>query len=323
MVEILRLLCEFLEYDFGQSWSFDYWSAELIPGDAWHSFSDAYARFSELNRTIRFNRETGLPGRVWNQGHALWISDVTQEPDFGRAAMAARAGLRSAFAFPIALGPEVLGVIELLSPDIHEPDDDLFKIVTNIGNQIGQFFARKRAEEEKADLTQERLLILDSASEGIYGVDLRGCITFMNRSAARMFRCDPAEVSGKNSHELFHYKRPDRLPYAAQDCPIQTLFKTGEGIRCDVEYFWRTDGTHLAADYAVFPVTENRQIKERSSALTTLLTASGWRSNFATLRNWKPWAVWRRESRTRSIPRFNLSAITPGSSRTHFETKPR
>ena len=260
-VEILRLLCEFLEYDFGQSWSLDYWSAELIAGESWHAASEKFEQFESRNRTIRFERDRGLPGRVWSAGAVLWVPDVTQDPNFCNAQALIEAGLRNALAFPIALGPEILGVIELFSREIHEPEDELLKITANIGNQIGQFLARKRAEEERARLTQERLLILDSASEGIYGVDLRGYITFMNRSAARMFRCDPADVNGKNSHELFHHTRPDGSAYAQQDCPIQTLFKTGEGVHSDQEYFWRTDGTHLAVDYAVFPVIESGQIK--------------------------------------------------------------
>jgi len=186
---------------------------------------------------------------------------VSQETEFRNPERAVQAGLRSSFAFPISLATEVLGVIELFSPEAREPDDDLRTIVTNIGSQIGQFLARKRAEEQKERLTQERLLILDSASEGIYGLDLNGCVTFMNRAAARMFRCNAAEMNGKHLHELFHHSHPDGSPYPVQDCPIVTVFATGEGSRSDREYFWRTDGTHLAVDYSAFPVIEAGRIK--------------------------------------------------------------
>jgi PAS domain S-box-containing protein len=258
---ILKVLCEFLEYDFGQTWIFDHWSAELIAAESWESGGGGYAQFEKFNRGIRFERGTGLPGRTWETGKSLWVADVSKDPDFGRTQTAVEHGLQSVFAFPITLGAEVLGVVELFSKEVREPDEELLKAVANIGTQIGQFAARKRAEEEKEKVTKERVQLLDCASEGIYGLDLNGCITFMNRAAARMFGCDPAEVSGKNSHALFHHTYPDGTAYALEDCPTVQVLKTGEGARIDDEFFWRTDGTHLAVDYSVFPVIEEGNIK--------------------------------------------------------------
>ncbi len=259
--KILRVVCEFLEYDFGQVWVFDPWSEELSSVDAWQPLARQYEAFEEFNRRIRFEREQGLPGRAWATGSPLWIADVSQDLTFGRAEAARQAGLQSALAFPITLGPDVLGVVEIFSKERRELDDELLKLVANIGNQIGQFYARKMAQEERARLTQERLLILDCAAEGIYGIDLKGCITFTNRSASRMFRCEPANVNGKNSHALFHHTHPDGSAYLNDDCPIEQALKTGQDARSDEEYFWRTDGTHLAADYSVFPVMEAGNIK--------------------------------------------------------------
>jgi PAS domain S-box-containing protein len=260
-IQILRVLCESLEYDFAQAWTFDHGATEFIAAEAWHVPSEKYTEFAAFNRGLRFEPGVGVPGRAWAGGSPLWVPDVSQETEFRNPERAVQAGLRSSFAFPISLATEVLGVIELFSPEAREPDDDLRTIVTNIGSQIGQFLARKRAEEQKEHLTQERLLILDSASEGIYGLDLNGCVTFMNRAAARMFRCNAAEMNGKHLHELFHHSHPDGSPYPVQDCPIVTVFATGEGSRSDREYFWRTDGTHLAVDYSAFPVIEAGRIK--------------------------------------------------------------
>jgi PAS domain S-box-containing protein len=258
-IQILRVLCESLEYDFGQAWSLDCGSGELVSAETWQGTLGADTGFVALKQTRRLGRGKGLPGRAWAAGGALWIPDVAEDSEYARAETLA--GLRSALAFPITLGQEILGVIELFSAEVLEPDDELLRILTNIGNQIGQFLARKRAEEQKARLMQERLLILDCASEGIYGLDLNGCITFMNRSAARMFRCDPQGLIGQHLHELFHHTHPDGTAYPAQDCPIVTVFSTGEGSRSDQEYFWRTDGTHLAVDYSAFPVIEEGHIK--------------------------------------------------------------
>ena len=258
---ILKLLCEFLEYDFGQIWMFDHWSAELIAAESWHFPPEKYKQLENSSRELRFERGEGLPGRSWEEGRPLWISDMKETTDLSRARTAIDEGLHSAMAFPITLKAEVLGVVELFSREIREPDEELLKAVVNIGTQLGQFVARKKAEQEKERLTKERVLLLDCASEGIYGLDLNGCITFMNRAAAKMFRCEPADVSGKSSHALFHHTRPDGSAYPSEECPVSQVLNSREGTRLDHEYFWRTDGTYLPVDYSVFPVIEEGCIR--------------------------------------------------------------
>jgi signal transduction histidine kinase len=66
-------------------------------------------------------------------------------------------GLQGAFGFPILLDDEVLGVLEFFSHEIKDPDDELLRMVSSVGGQIGQFTKRKRVEEERADfLERER-----------------------------------------------------------------------------------------------------------------------------------------------------------------------
>jgi C4-dicarboxylate-specific signal transduction histidine kinase len=71
---------------------------------------------------------------------------VAIDPKFERADITTREGLHAAFALPILLNGEVLGVIELISRDVWQSDQDLLVSMTTIGSQIGQFMERKRAE---------------------------------------------------------------------------------------------------------------------------------------------------------------------------------
>src|SRR4029079_18694669 len=59
-----------------------------------------------------------------------------------------------AFGFPILVGNDIWGVVEFLSSEIREPDDELMNLAAGIGGQIGQFTQRKRAEQELADLLE-------------------------------------------------------------------------------------------------------------------------------------------------------------------------
>ena len=58
---------------------------------------------------------------------------------------------------------------------------------------------RLRAEAALAQLNRRHKLILDSAGEGIYGVDLEGRTTFVNPAAARMLGWDVEELIGQLS----------------------------------------------------------------------------------------------------------------------------
>ncbi|HZW34810.1 MAG TPA: response regulator, partial [Isosphaeraceae bacterium] len=112
----------------------------------WHSPTCRADEFIALSRRTTFARGVGIPGRVWASGRPAWVPDVTQDANFPRTGVAAREGLHGAFGFPIVVGSDVLGVMEVFSDEIQQPDEDLLQVLTAIGSQIGQFLKRKEAE---------------------------------------------------------------------------------------------------------------------------------------------------------------------------------
>src|SRR5207248_11299589 len=79
-----------------------------------------------------------------------------------RAPQATKERLHSAFYFPIKLTDEVLGVIECMSREVREPDEDFLEMVSDIGLQFGQFIERKRAEKSLHAKESQLRLITDS-----------------------------------------------------------------------------------------------------------------------------------------------------------------
>ena len=57
----------------------------------------------------------GRLGQVWRSAKPIWMVDATTEPEFLRAAAAAKSGLHGAVIFPILLDTEALGVVEFFS----------------------------------------------------------------------------------------------------------------------------------------------------------------------------------------------------------------
>ncbi|MBI4808074.1 MAG: PAS domain S-box protein [Nitrosomonadales bacterium] len=119
--------------------------------------------------------------------------------------------------------------------------------------------SRKQAESEIARLSQWNELLLNSAGEGIYGVDRNGRCTFINPAALAILGFSKEEVLGKNQHIIFHHHHKDGTPYPSEDCPI---FKTlHDGIRRGVEdAFIRKNGEVFPVQLTVTPMHENGQI---------------------------------------------------------------
>jgi len=119
---------------------------------------------------------------------------------------------------------------------------------------------RKRAEEERTRVTEQMRLLMDSTGQGIYGIDLQGNCTFINRATAEMIDYRSEDVLGRNMHDLLHHHKSDGSPYPVEECPIYRAFKRGEGCRVDAEVIWRRDGTSIPVEYSSFPILEGGKI---------------------------------------------------------------
>lgn len=144
---ITSSICKSAGWDLGAIWRVDREAAVLRCVDIWMSDRVTAQPFGESTRATTFAAGIGLPGRVWKSGEPAWIIDVVADPNFPRAATAERSGLHGAFGFPILLGSEVIGVFEFFSRVPRAPDQEFLAPLAELGAQIGQFIARKRAEE--------------------------------------------------------------------------------------------------------------------------------------------------------------------------------
>lgn len=144
---VLESICESLGWDVGALWVVDRQSQVLRCVDVWHSPMVEVTEFERATRQRTFVPGIGLPGRVWKLHGPAWVPDVTCDDNFPRAAVAAKANLHAACAFPILDGADVLGVAEFFSHEIAQPDDKLFELMASIGYDISQYIERRNAEK--------------------------------------------------------------------------------------------------------------------------------------------------------------------------------
>ncbi|MBI2844191.1 MAG: PAS domain S-box protein [Armatimonadetes bacterium] len=105
-------------------------------------------------------------------------------------------------------------------------------------------------------LTHLNQLILDSAGEGIYGLDRDGNAIFINPAGAQMLGWSIEEIIGRRLHDLIHHTKPDGTPYPIEECPTYAAIRDGIECRLMDEILWRKDGTSFPVEYVTTPIRE-------------------------------------------------------------------
>ncbi len=119
---------------------------------------------------------------------------------------------------------------------------------------------KNEAEHRLRNLTRQRESILGSVGDGIFGMDMEGRITFVNRAALDMVGYEEDEVSGCDMHVLLHHSRADGTPYPVDLCPIYRARQLDSPTRVDDEVFWHKDGTCFPVEYVACPLIDNGRV---------------------------------------------------------------
>lgn len=144
----LSKVCETTEWTYGEAWipRPDGTSLECSP--AYFSRFDELGEFRSLTSQCNFVPGRGFPGRAWSSRKPIWVSDVTSEKDFVRAAVAKEVGIKGGMAIPVLADQEVVAVMVFFVFEEREEDERLVQLISSIAVQLGSVIKRKRAEEE-------------------------------------------------------------------------------------------------------------------------------------------------------------------------------
>lgn len=111
--------------------------------------------------------------------------------------------------------------------------------------------AKQRIEEQHA-------LILSSVAEGVYGVDLEGRATFVNRAMEKITGWQASDVIGRNQHALLHHTRPDGSPHPPEECPVYATFRDNQPRYVEDDVFWKKNGESFPVEYSTTPIRDER-----------------------------------------------------------------
>ncbi|MGB6876341.1 MAG: PAS domain S-box protein [Candidatus Acidiferrales bacterium] len=119
---------------------------------------------------------------------------------------------------------------------------------------------RREAESALLKLSRQTNMILNSAGDGIFGLDREGRLTFVNRASARMLGYEPEEIIGRNGHELWHHTQADGTRYAESDCPVFAVLRDGATRHGTEDVFWRKDGSSFPVEFISTAIREGEEV---------------------------------------------------------------
>jgi diguanylate cyclase (GGDEF)-like protein/PAS domain S-box-containing protein len=167
--KIVGAICEALGWACGTLWSRDAEVADrLVCLGAWGIDTPGiaeYLGFTQGRRPIL--NSAGIVGKAWLGAAPVWVPDIGKDGGVRRVPIAMRAGLHTALAFPVAVGSQVLGVVEICSVEVHQPDEALIAGVRLLGGQIGQFLLRAQTQLQLGE-SEKRFRSLTALSSDWY-----------------------------------------------------------------------------------------------------------------------------------------------------------
>ena len=146
-----------------------------------------------------------------------------------------------------------------ISASFNNMADSMQYLINNLEAAVQERTEELYSINETLQENREQLrLILDTAAEAIYGIDLNGNCTFCNISCIKMLGYEkPGDLLGNNMHYQIHHSNKDGSPLPISECRIMKTMKDKKGIHTDDEVFWRKDGTCFEIEYNAYPQIKN------------------------------------------------------------------
>jgi PAS domain S-box-containing protein len=247
---LLETIGRGLGWHAGELWQVDPASGLLACTSTW---AVDLPDFRTLSAGVRFVSGEGLPGRARADREPLWIRDVAEDPRFLRGPATLEIGLRSAVAVPIASGSFVFGVMLFFGREVRAPDEDLARMMADLGTQIGQFVERCRAEEALRTTTRLYERLVHSIDGIVWEADAQTfAFSFVSSQAERLLGYPIARWTDEPTFWLDHLHPEDRTRAIAHCLEATTALRDHvidyRMIRADGGAVWIRDLVSLVVE---------------------------------------------------------------------------
>ena len=218
LAQILRLICNNIGWDFAEAWNPNNDGTFLEYCLGWYGYQNNLEEFCLYSESITLTSGIGIAGKVWQSKQPQWLEDVSQTfpPNFVRATVADRVGLKAGFGVPILANEQVLAVLVFFKSDRAPVDIRLLELVSAVAAQLGTLIQRKQAEAAHRESEERLQLALEASDLGLWDWNLVNDKIYRDWRWWKMLGYDKETITDNNnpsSEELMH---PEDIPKIKQ-----------------------------------------------------------------------------------------------------------
>lgn len=109
-----------------------------------------------------------------------------------------------------------------------------------------------------AELQDKNQILLNTAGEGICGLDVDGRITFFNRAAEKILGFSSKEVIGQSMHDLVRHSDKQGNKLSREMCKILDSIQDSIVYQANSEVFWSKTGRAIPVEYISTPIIKGQ-----------------------------------------------------------------
>ncbi|NVZ09053.1 EAL domain-containing protein [Allochromatium humboldtianum] len=212
---------------------------------------------------VRIGLGVGSCGTAAVTGQRVVVADLLSHHDWSAFRdLMLQTPLRACWSQPIiGQDGQVLGTFAIYATRVMEPSPTDLDMIESAAELAAIVIERDRTENATRQAEDKARLLLESTTEGIFGLDLEGRITFINPAAADMLGYEPEALIGQATHPLIHHSRRDGTPLPSECGSILATLEQGQDCHTANAVLWRHDGSCFPAEYWATPMRRDHQVE--------------------------------------------------------------
>ncbi|MEM7403975.1 MAG: ATP-binding protein [Pseudomonadota bacterium] len=180
-------------------------AADEIDTDCWYDEDPVrHADFVDASAGHHAVHGNDLRTQVAAARSPVWIIDLQQQ-SLVRQGAAAVAGLRSAFAFPVLIGQELVAVLEFFLEERRLPPESVDDIAVYASGELARVYERERLYVHAQDLQDQEhkiRMVVERAVGAVITTDEFGTILTFNQHAQELFGHPAESMPGTHINDL-------------------------------------------------------------------------------------------------------------------------
>lgn len=281
LIPSANLLCENL-YEYGKFDLIELWCLNMEQSKInLIGRSDHNQDFYELEPSeTSFQKDEGLPGKVWNKGKQLLWDEKQIDKNFVRKKGASLLGIQAVLGIPLTFSNELEGV--LLIGTKREPEylEQQRTILSRLEKFIGSEINRKRLENDFKHLYQ-------SIPDILCIVDFNGRFLKMNPAGCELLGYEEEEILFHSFDEFVHpedkvisSRELNRLENGASTFQFENRYITKEGKIIWLSWSCNSSVQESLIYASAKDITALVQLRELNIQAGTLAKIGSWEVNF-------------------------------------------